>query len=32
MRRNVIRKGVGNVTKDGKAVLATIHEICVEEI
>jgi len=28
----VIRKGVGNVTKNGKALLAKIHEICGEEI
>jgi len=31
MRRKVIRKGVGNVTKDGKALLAKIHETCGEE-
>ena len=32
VRRKVIRKGVGNVTKNGKALLAKIHEICCEEI
>jgi len=32
VRRKVIRKDVGNVTKNGKAVLAKIHEICGEEI
>jgi len=31
VRRKVIRKGVGNVTKNGKALLAKIHEICGEE-
>jgi len=30
VRRKVIRKGVGNVTKNGKALLAIIHEICGE--
>jgi len=30
--RKVIGKGVGNVTKNGKALLAKIHEICGEEI
>jgi len=29
--RKVIRKGVGNGTKNGKALLAKIHEICGEE-
>jgi len=28
----VTRKGVGNVTKNGKTLLAKIHEICDEEI
>jgi len=28
----VIRKGTGNLTKKGKALLAKIHEICGEEI
>jgi len=32
MRRKVLRKGVGNVTKNGKALLAKIHEMCGEEI
>ena len=32
MRRKVTRKGVGNVTKNDKALLAKIHEICDEEI
>jgi len=32
VRIKVIRKGVGNVTKNGKALLAKIHEICGEEI
>jgi len=32
MRRKVIRKGVGNVTKNGKALLAKMHEICGEDI
>jgi len=32
VRRKVIRKGVGNVTKNGKALLAKIQEICGEEI
>jgi len=32
VRRKVIKKGVGNVTKNGKAVLAKIHEIRGEEI
>ena len=32
VRRKVIRIGVGNVTKNGKALLAKIHEICDEEI
>ena len=27
LKRNVIRKDVGNVTKNGKALLAKIHEI-----
>ena len=31
-RRKAVRKGVGNVTKNGKALLAKIHEICGEEI
>jgi len=30
VRRKVIRKVVGNVTKNGKALLAKIHEICGE--
>jgi len=30
VRRKVIRKGVGNVTKNGKALIATMHEICGE--
>jgi len=30
VRRKVIRKGVGNVTKNGKALLAKIQEICGE--
>jgi len=30
--RKVIRKGVGNATKNGKALLAKKHEICGEEI
>ena len=30
LRRKAIRKGVGNVTKNGEALLATIHEICGE--
>jgi len=30
VRRKVIRKGVSNVTKNGKALLAKIHEICGE--
>ena len=29
-RRQVIRKGVGNVTKSGKALLAKMQEICGE--
>ena len=32
VRRKVIRKDLGNVTKNGKALLAKIHEICCEEI
>jgi len=32
VRRKVIRKGVGNVTKNVKPLLAKIHEICGEEI
>ena len=28
--KKIIRKGVGSVTKNGKALLATIHEICSE--
>jgi len=32
LRRKVIRKGVGNVTENGKAMLAKLHEICGEEI
>jgi len=32
VRRKVIRNGVGNVTKNGKAVLAKTQEICGEEI
>ena len=32
MRRKVIRKGVGNITKYGKTLLAKIPEICGEEI
>jgi len=32
VKRKVTRKGVGNLTKDGKALLAKIHEICGEEI
>ena len=32
VRRTVIRKGVGNVTKNGKGLLAKIHEICGKEI
>jgi len=32
VRRKVIRKGLGNFTKNDKAVLAKIHEICGEEI
>jgi len=32
MWKKVIRKGVGNVTKNGKALLAIIHEIRGEEI
>jgi len=32
VRRKVNTKGVGNITKNGKAVLAKIHEICDEEI
>jgi len=32
VRRKVTRKGVGNVTKNGKALLAKIHEVCDEEI
>jgi len=32
VNRKVIRKGVGNITKNGTAVLAKIHEICSEEI
>jgi len=27
VRRKVIRKGVGNATENGKALLAKIHEI-----
>jgi len=30
VRTKVIRKGVGNVTKNGKALLAKMHEICGE--
>jgi len=30
VRRKLITKGVGNVTKNGKALLAKIHEICGE--
>jgi len=30
--KEVIRKGVGSVTKNGKAVFAKIHEICGKEI
>jgi len=30
--RKVIRKGVGNVSKNGKALLAKMYEICGEEI
>jgi len=30
VRRKLIRKGVGNVTKNGKALLAKMHEICGE--
>jgi len=32
VRRKVIRKGAGNVTKNGKALLDKTHEICGEEI
>jgi len=32
VRRKVIRKGVGNVTKNCKALSARIHEICGEKI
>jgi len=32
VRGKAIRKGVGNVTKNGTAVLAKIQEICGEEI
>jgi len=32
VRRKVTWKGVGNVTKNGKALFAKIHEICDEEI
>jgi len=32
VRINLIRKGVGNVAKNGKALLAKIHEMCGEEI
>jgi len=32
VRRKVIRKSVGNVTKNVKALLAKMHEICGEEI
>jgi len=32
VRRKVIRKGVGNVKKKGKALLAKIHKVCGEEI
>jgi len=32
VRRKVIKKGVGNVIENGKAVLAKIHGICGEEI
>jgi len=30
VRRKIVRKGVGNVTKSGKALLAKIQEICGE--
>jgi len=32
VRRKAIRKGVGNVTKNGKALLVKIHEICGEQM
>jgi len=32
VRRKVIRKGVGSVTKNGKVLLAKIQGICGEEI
>jgi len=32
VRKKVIRKSIGNVTKNGKALLAKIQEICGEDI
>jgi len=32
VRRKVTRKGVGDVAKNGKALLAKMHEKCGEEI
>jgi len=32
VRRKIIRKSVGNLTKNVKALLSKIHEICGEEI